>query len=158
MIFAADAALDDYTGASFGDTLAQMVFGKAGTGFSLPAFGTAWSRVVDDLVKVTAGKIMKQTPVNTRGAPRGHNTNRLALSLASSGTSTLVRNSLSEALLSLSDEFAEAATKLENIRSLGDYLVKYKGSPPGPVEPASDREDGGGEGVTTIFVRCGVEE
>lgn len=157
VIYAADARLDDYTGASFGDTLTQMVFGKAGTGFSLPAQGTAWSGIVGDLVKVTAAKVMKQTPVNSRGAPRGHATNRLALSLASSGGSVLVRNSLAEALLSLSDDHAGAAAKLDDIQSLKDLLIKQRGAPPEPPKLLTENENDNEGGVTTVFVRCGVD-
>ncbi len=157
VIYAADACLDDFSGASFGDTLTQMIFGRAGTGFTLPPSGTAWSRIVGDLVKVTSAKVMKQSPINTRGSPRGHNTNRLAFSLASSGSSVLVRNSLAEALLSLSDDHAEAAAKLERSQTLRDHLIKRRGMPPEPPKPISDEEDGDDDGITTVFIRCGVE-
>jgi hypothetical protein len=157
IVFAADARMDTFGGQSFGDALTQIVFGHAGTGFSLANADNGWGGIVGDLVSVTAKRILTNSPINVRGAPRGRKTDQLAKHLVNAGGSILVRNSLGEALRLLSADFSDAADALKKSESLAALLKRLgsKSPPTEPPEDVADRRRGPDEGITTVFVKCG---
>lgn len=157
MIFASDARIDLNAGCSFGDALTQLVFGAAGTGFSLSSPGGAWGKIIADLIGVTAKRILSKATYNARGVIRGVGIDELARMVAASGNGLLVRNSLADALIFLSKDFEKAAGSLSSSTPLLKLMDGRGGEHP-PFENRENFEDDEGDGMTVVFIKCGSIE
>ena len=150
-LFAADAMIDRPVWDSFGEVLTDLIFGDSGEPFVLPASNNGWSKIVHDLLTVTANKIMgSKSKVNVRGAKRGRETDAVVRHLlANQGVP--VRNSLGEALARLSPDFKQAYIALEGIPEL-DAKNSDGGGPQLPPLPDFDEREG--DGGSVLIIHC----
>jgi hypothetical protein len=140
----------------FGAAIVDFLRGAAGYGFKEPKPGeTGWSRIVWDLLTVTAQSAVNRQNINVKGAARGRGALvRYCLThQPSQSQSYAMRNSLAETLSFYSQELGDLGTKLE--RQSQDWVERKQahisddfggvGEPPilGNDRPSAPDGDGG---------------
>ena len=143
----------------FGSSLVDFLAGSAGYGFRRPAAAARdWSRIMFDLLSVTAEALVNRRSLNIRGAPRGIGPGIRDLLLQMRiGAPAVILNSLPEILDFYSKELGEvgryAVAHAEKVTNKHYPRPKGDGGDKPPIlgDSREYEQDGGGAGNIILF-------